>query len=183
MANSLLDFVMSVVRDPDVAAQYAANPAGTIADANLGDVTSVDVNNLIPVVAESLSSAVPTGGAGGFADSHDGNVWASGAATAAFDAFDSFDDHLHTQVVDQDQANQDQPVVHDTVPGQGPPMDFDLGGGDVPVLASAEEPAVHLDAPVIDDVPVLDTSSADHWGHEAIDQLHHQEDQGMDLFT
>ena len=62
MANSLLDFVMSLVRDPDAAAQYAANPAQAIADANLTDVTSVDVNNLIPVVAESLSSAVPSGG-------------------------------------------------------------------------------------------------------------------------
>ena len=37
MANSLLDFVMSLVRDPDAAAQYAANPAQTIADANLTD--------------------------------------------------------------------------------------------------------------------------------------------------
>jgi hypothetical protein len=181
MANSLLDFVMSVVRDPNVAAQYAADPAQTIADANLPDVTSVDVNNLIPMVAESMSSAVPTGGVGGLPDAHDGNVWASGAATAAFDAFDSFDDHLHTQVVDQD-----QPVVHDPVqdgaPGSGPPMDFDLG--DVPVLASANEPAVHLDAPVIDDVPVLDTGSDDHWVHSVIDdQLHHQDDHGMDLFT
>ena len=35
MANSLLDFVMSLVRDPDAAAHYAANPAQAIADANL----------------------------------------------------------------------------------------------------------------------------------------------------
>ena len=62
MANSLLDFVMSLVRDPDAAAQYAADPAQAIADANLTDVTSADVNHLIPVVAESLSSAVPTTG-------------------------------------------------------------------------------------------------------------------------
>ena len=45
MANSLLDFVMSLVRDPDAAAAYAADPAQAIADANLTDVTSVDVNN------------------------------------------------------------------------------------------------------------------------------------------
>lgn len=86
MANSLLDFVMSLVRDPDAAARYAADPAGAIADAQLTDVTSVDVNNLIPMVADSLSTAVPSFGA----DQHaGGNVWASGAATAAFDAFDA----------------------------------------------------------------------------------------------
>ncbi len=59
MANSLLDFVMSLVRDPDAAARYAADPAGAIADAHLPDVTSADVNNLIPMVADSLSMAAP----------------------------------------------------------------------------------------------------------------------------
>src|SRR5258708_22672273 len=91
MANSLLDFVMSLVRDPNAAAAYAADPAQAISDANLTDVTSVDVNHLIPVVSESLSMAVPTTGANAFVDDHAGNVWASGAATAAFDAFD---DHV-----------------------------------------------------------------------------------------
>jgi hypothetical protein len=86
MANSLLDFVMSLVRDPDAAARYAADPAGAIADAHLTDVSSADVNNLIPMVADSLSMAAPTIGGGHVAE---GNVWASGAATAAFDAFDA----------------------------------------------------------------------------------------------
>jgi hypothetical protein len=180
MANSLLDFVMSVVRDPDVAARYAADPAQTIADANVTDVTAVDVNNLIPVVAESLSSAMPNAGAPSIADAP--NVWASGAATAAFDAFDSFDDHLHTQVVDQD-----QPVVHDVTPGDAPPMDFDLGG-DVPVLASATETSGHLAEPGVDDAHVLDTvGSEDHWdqGVDILsdDQLHHHDDPGIDFFT
>src|SRR5690349_23077695 len=93
MANSLLDFVMSLVRDPDAAAAYAADPAQAIADANLTDVTSVDVSNLIPVVSESLSMAVPSADADSLPDDHASNVWASGAATAAFDAFD---DHVPT---------------------------------------------------------------------------------------
>ena len=84
MANSLLDFVMSLVRDPDAAARYAADPTQAIADANLTGVTSADVSNLIPVVSESLSMGAPTAGADAAVD---GNVWASGAATAAFDAF------------------------------------------------------------------------------------------------
>ena len=61
MANSLLDFVISLVRDPDAAARYAANPAQSIADAHLTDVTSADVNNLIPMVSDSLSMTSPAG--------------------------------------------------------------------------------------------------------------------------
>ncbi|WAC94536.1 Rv0340 family IniB-related protein [Mycobacterium sp. Aquia_213] len=87
MANSLLDFVISLVRDPDAAARYAANPAQSIADAHLTDVTSADVNNLIPMVTDSLSMGTPaTPTSGALAPDH-GNVWASGAAAAALDAF------------------------------------------------------------------------------------------------
>ena len=88
MANSLLDFVISLVRDPDAAARYAANPAQSIADAHLTNVTSADVNNLIPVVSDSVSMANPAVGAASGAPVTDhGNVWASGAAAAALDAF------------------------------------------------------------------------------------------------
>ena len=87
MANSLLDFVISLVRDPDAAARYAANPAQAIADAHLTDVTSADVNNLIPVVSDSLSMAQPAGPVSGAPVAEHGNVWASGAAAAALDAF------------------------------------------------------------------------------------------------
>ncbi|WP_263993181.1 Rv0340 family IniB-related protein, partial [Mycolicibacterium fallax] len=55
MANELLDFVMSIVRDPEVAARFAANPEQALLEANLTNVTSADVNALIPVVSESLS--------------------------------------------------------------------------------------------------------------------------------
>ncbi|WP_205876106.1 Rv0340 family IniB-related protein [Mycobacterium camsae] len=87
MANSLLDFVISLVRDPEAAARYATNPDQAIADAHLTDVTSVDVNNLIPMVSDSLSMAGATGAVTGMPVADHGNVWASGAATAAFDAF------------------------------------------------------------------------------------------------
>lgn len=87
MANSLLDFVISLVRDPEVAARYAANPAQAIADAHLTDVTSIDVNNLIPMVSDSLSMGGLSGAASSMPVADHGNVWASGAATAAFDAF------------------------------------------------------------------------------------------------
>jgi hypothetical protein len=84
MANELLDFVISLVRDPAAAARYAADPVQAIADAQLTGVTSVDVNNLLPMVSDSLSMADPPLDV---EDSVDGNVWTSGAATAAFDAF------------------------------------------------------------------------------------------------
>lgn len=88
MANELLDFVMGLVRDPDAAARYAADPAQAIADAHLTDVTSADVNNLIPMVSDSLSMAAPSFRADtGLDEVIDNSVWTSGAATAAFDAF------------------------------------------------------------------------------------------------
>ena len=75
---------MALVRDPEVSARYAADPAGVLADAHLPGVTIGDVNNLIPVVTDSLAVATP--GFGANADF--GNVWTTGAAVAAFDAFD-----------------------------------------------------------------------------------------------
>ncbi len=75
---------MALVRDPDVSARYAADPAALLAAAGLPGVTVADVDNLIPVVTDSLAAAAP-----GFGAATDpGNVWASGAAAAAFDAFE-----------------------------------------------------------------------------------------------
>jgi hypothetical protein len=97
MANELLDFVISLVRDPDAAARYAANPAQSIADAHLANVTSADVNNLIPMVSDTLSTSIPGGAGMGPAPTDHGNVWASGAAAAALD---SFTPHTTTGVVE-----------------------------------------------------------------------------------
>jgi hypothetical protein len=87
VANSLLDFVISLVRNPDAAARYAANPAKAIADAHLTGVTSVDVSNLMPMVSDSLSMGGPVGASSAAPVAEHGNVWASGAAAAALDSF------------------------------------------------------------------------------------------------
>jgi hypothetical protein len=179
MANSLLDFVMSVVRDPDVAARYAADPAQTIADANLTDVTSADVSSLIPVVSESLSMAVPSTGVDTaiIADA-DSNVWASGAATSAFDAFDD-------QVPES--AFDDVPrVVTDLVgqPDQALQSGLDaLADAGVPTVVGGEDPSVQFDATIIDDVPVDEPLSADDW-QNAVAEVPHAEDaaSGFDIF-
>lgn len=99
MPNALLDFVMSLVRDPAVAARYAADPAYALAEANLPDVTSADVENLIPVVAESLSMVTPIHSLDALDADPAGNVWATGAATAAFDAFEVTEEALPERVV------------------------------------------------------------------------------------
>lgn len=127
MANSLLDFVISVVRDPDAAARYAANPAQAIADAHLTDVTSVDVNNLIPMVSDSLSMAGPSGAVAGMPAADHGNVWASGAATAAFDAFTP---HTPAAVVPQHAAISgviNQPAAHPPVDVPASPAPAGVG--------------------------------------------------------
>jgi hypothetical protein len=181
MANSLLDFVMSLVRDPDAAAHYAADPAQAIADAHLADVTSADVNNLIPVVSESLSM---TGANGGFHDlgaaDPGGNVWASGAATAAFDAFGDhvpFDAPNHAwdttagQVIDQpdslDHLASSVPVVDDPGLVQHPLDDLSL----------------QLNEPLIEDAPIVDPAPDAGWAHPVVDTQHHTDDPGgFDIF-
>ncbi|WNG88181.1 Rv0340 family IniB-related protein [Mycobacterium sp. ITM-2016-00317] len=128
MANALLDFVMTLVRDPDAAARYAADPAGALTDAGLTEVTSADVQNLIPVVTESLSHNAPAAPAD--------NVWASGAATAAFDAFDLPDEPLPQRVV----IDAEDPA----------PETVDLL--DVPTTVQVHDPVI--DAPVDDQIDV-----------------------------
>lgn len=148
MANSLLDFVMSLVRDSDAAARYAADPAAAIADANLPDVTSADVDQLIPVVAESLSSAVPGLDATSWAGTLpavDSNVWTSGAATAAFDAF-GIDDSVPVIGLD-DVAGLDELPVHDvatiTDDGLGVIQGLEDEYADIPVNTVVEDIPVH----------------------------------------
>ncbi|OBI71371.1 IniB N-terminal domain-containing protein [Mycobacterium sp. E740] len=156
MANELLDFVMSVVRDPDVAARFAADPDQALLDAHLPDVTSADVHALIPVVSESLSSlptTVPAHGLDGGIVEAAGNVWSSGAATAAFDAFgdhlpaDAFDD-VHTAVIADPGADAGlHPDVPETAGVADGSVHFDHPVIDHPVI---DEPAVH-DVPTIED--------------------------------
>lgn len=154
MSNSLLDFVMAVVRDPDVAASYAADPTQAIADAGLTDVTIADVNQLIPVVSETVAPAA------------DANVWATGAATAAFDAF-GIDDAVPTTV--DDLHYLDIPSVVDTAPeihDVGATLDDVFTSQDLPVSP------VIVDEPVAD--PVFEPAVAD-WSvpEQPADPEHH----------
>jgi hypothetical protein len=170
VANSLLDFVISLVRDPDAAAAYAADPAQAIADANLTDVTSVDVNNLIPVVSESLSMDMPSTGVDALVDDHSSNVWASGAATAAFDAFD---DHVPTVAVD-DVHSMAANLITEPDAGVQAGLDTLVDAG-VPDLAAADDPSLQLNAPVIDEPPAIDAQDAhaeDDWSHVAVEDHH-----------
>ena len=178
MANSLLDFVMSLVRDPDAAAAYAADPAQAIADANLPDVTSVDVNNLIPVVSESLSMGVPSTGADTLVADHASNVWTSGAATAAFDAFD---DHVPNVVTDDVHSMAANVVTEpDAAVQAGLDVLTDAG---VPNVAALDDPSLQFDGPIIDDAPVVDAPAEDDWSQAAHEDHHFDADHsGLDVF-
>ncbi len=170
MANSLLDFVMSLVRDPDAAARYAADPAGAIADAHLPDVTSADVNNLIPMVADSLSGPVSAGGFGPSAGAGDGNVWASGAATAAFDAFDA---HLPATTVSDVHS-----VITDLAPHSdpAPALITDPGADAGAIDASLSDPSTQVTDIGFEHDTGTDAGGdwADHtaWDHTHVDDSH-----------
>ena len=178
MANSLLDFVMSLVRDPDAAARYAADPAGSIAAAQLTDVTSVDVNNLIPMVADSLSTAVPSFGADPNAG---GNVWASGAATAAFDAFDA-----PAPAVAPDSHPVDAGVIQPPT-DNGPVVVADTGADHAAVEPVGVDPSTQFTDPEVDQHldpgHTPDWIADAGWDHLHTDSSHPAPDhQGFDLF-
>ena len=181
MANPLLDFVMSLVRDPDAAAHYAADPAQAIHEANLTDVTSADVNALIPVVSESLSLGTPATGAEGLVGHPIGNVWTSGAATAAFDAFDDHVPVSGIEDVHSVSANViDQPAdtVHTTVDA--------LDDHGVPSLTGLDDPSQFTHG-IIDDAPLVGDSVDAHdvdWHPVVDDVAHHMDtgDTGFDIF-
>jgi hypothetical protein len=169
MANSLLDFVMSLVRDPDAAAQYAADPAQAIANAHLTDVTSADVNNLIPVVSESLATAAPSAGLDAFDAAPAGNVWASGAATAAFDAFA---DHVpDAPVIDT------SGVITEAVDQSGPATAIPA---DTHWAVDAVSP--QFDAPVVDEVLPLGVDVTDDWTQPVADDHPGDHAAAFDLF-
>ncbi|WP_135451946.1 IniB N-terminal domain-containing protein [Mycobacterium sp. DL99] len=181
MANTLLDFVMSLVRDPDAAAHYAADPAQAIADAHLTDVTSADVNNLIPVVSESLSMTGTNTGFGdlGAADPG-GNVWASGAATAAFDAFG---DHVPLDSPDDAWDSTAGQVIDQS--GSLDHLVSSASAIDDPGLVNQpfDDVSLQLNEPVIEDAPVVDAMQADGWAQPIVDDQHHTDSGGgFDIF-
>ncbi|TRW77877.1 hypothetical protein FK535_26155 [Mycolicibacterium sp. 018/SC-01/001] len=166
MANSLVDFVVSLVRDPAAAAAYAADPAQALADAHLTDVSAADVQNLLPVVTESLSMTAPAHSwdAPGADPGHEvvTNVWSSGAATAAFDAFDDHvPDHVPS-VMPLDTAHS-VPAIVDHI---DEPLDL-MSASDVPNAA----PSVQLDDPGADHLALPEPLDHEHWT-PAVDDVH-----------
>lgn len=153
MGNALLDFVMALVRDPQAAARYAADPAGALADAHLPGVTVTDVQNLIPVVADSLAMTTPAFGAA----EATANVWTSGAAAAAFDAFDI----PHPATI----AQHGRPAVSAVEVGGG------AGSDDVPTPPPAPEPVV---ADSVVSHPTVETSGVADWADDNAWQVSHE---------
>jgi len=146
MGNTLLDFVMSLLRDPQAAAGYAADPAGALSAAGLPGVTIADVQNLIPVVTDSLAMSTPS-----FGEAVDAsNVWTSGAAAAALDAF-------HTP--------HPGAVSHESLP-QVDARPFDVTPGPAP---AADAPYPPVDEPSPDPAPIPDPLSAGPLDHPAPD--------------
>jgi hypothetical protein len=168
-----------LVRDPDAAAQYAADPAGAIHAANLPDVTSADVNALIPVVSESLSTAMPSSGVESLIGDLDGNVWSSGAATAAFDAFD---DHPSVPTIDDGHSIASNVIEQ---PGDSLHAGIDaLDDAGIPAVADIDDPSAQLTHGIIDDAPLVgDVQDAD-WHSVVDDAQHHLDtgDTGFDIF-
>jgi hypothetical protein len=170
---------MSLVRDPDAAAQYAADPAGAIHAANLADVTSADVNALIPVVSESLSTAMPGTGTESLVGDSAGNIWSSGAATSAFDAFD---DPLSVPTIDDGHSIASN-VIEQPADSLHAGLDA-LDDADIPAVADFEDPSTQLTGGIVDDAPLVGDVTDTDWQSVADDAQHHLDagDTGFDVF-
>jgi hypothetical protein len=59
--QNLQDFVLNLLNDEAARSAYAADPTGALADAGLGDLTPQDVQEVIPLVTDSLPSDTPVG--------------------------------------------------------------------------------------------------------------------------
>jgi hypothetical protein len=59
--QNLQDFVLTLLNDEAARSAYAADPTGALADAGLGDLTPQDVQEVIPLVTDSLPSETPLG--------------------------------------------------------------------------------------------------------------------------
>lgn len=55
MADALIEFILSLLRDPDAAAEFDEDPEGTLAARGLDNVSYADVCSVAPVVAEKPS--------------------------------------------------------------------------------------------------------------------------------
>lgn len=51
-ASSLLDFILDLLRDPEAARRFEADPSGAVAAAGLQDVSGEDVHAILPVVLD-----------------------------------------------------------------------------------------------------------------------------------
>jgi hypothetical protein len=183
MANALLDFVMSLVRDPEAAARYAADPAQSIADAHLTGVTSADVSNLIPMVSDSLSMSNP--GESGSGTNDHGNVWTSGAATAAFDAFS---EHVSVQDPGVNERHGLPTHVIEDPPTGGVGEAAGSWTDPNPVAAQLHDPSATITAPdEVSDLPVHESGfgmdDPGGWDHPLPDsQTVENEHHGFDHF-
>ncbi|HQV91109.1 MAG TPA: IniB N-terminal domain-containing protein, partial [Phycicoccus sp.] len=71
MVSDLLDFILNLLRNPDAAAAFNADPEGSLAKAGLGGLTCADVDAVRPVVLD-VAMAAPSGGGGHGGGGHGG---------------------------------------------------------------------------------------------------------------
>ncbi|MGW4193416.1 IniB N-terminal domain-containing protein, partial [Nocardia sp. NPDC004823] len=88
--NAILEFILNLLRDPQAAASYCANPCQALTVAGL-DVTPEDISAVAPMVAESalvsggsqLQAIVAAGAAAGTTAALASTATAAAAVTAA----------------------------------------------------------------------------------------------------
>lgn len=60
IADALIEFILSLLRDPEAAAKFADDPDASLSRAGLQDVCAADVRSVMPVIAEHPQVIVKT---------------------------------------------------------------------------------------------------------------------------
>lgn len=74
MADALIDFILSLLRDPEAAAEFDEDPQGALASRGLSNVSAADVCSVAPVIADR-PAVVPHHSADRSGDHSGGHHW------------------------------------------------------------------------------------------------------------
>jgi hypothetical protein len=87
VASSLLDFILNLLKDPEAAQAFMDDPQAALEDAGLEDITSVDLDDIMPVVLDQSSVEVDSSSSKTYdTGGNTGGATLSGSSTASHSA-------------------------------------------------------------------------------------------------
>ncbi|MGQ0480679.1 MAG: IniB N-terminal domain-containing protein, partial [Pseudonocardia sp.] len=139
MATSLLDWILSILRDPDERAAFQADPGGYADDHGFGDLSAADVHDALCLIADNQSASYDHDN--GYDNGYDNNGHVHYPPPKHYDNDDDAAHYLNNYITNEYTVVDDR----DTYVDQSIHQDIDTDGGDFeqtidndPVIASGD---------------------------------------------